>query len=159
MANERFLIGDHFSSVSRQARPSLSPNRSSTRKTSWLRLDGTIDGICKLRWIGLGDANTRIEPARLSYEQLGAGQGELHIGAALVEPQPAAFDREFIQGRRLRFMARNSARLASSAANLIQAALNRFMQSARSFPWPADSISRIGRAVSMPQIQTGSAPV
>src|SRR5215470_1637547 len=79
--NERFLIGNHFSSVSRQARPSLSPNRSSTRKTSWLRLDGTIDGICKLRWIGLGDANTRIEPARLSYEQLGAGQGEPHIGA------------------------------------------------------------------------------
>ena len=94
MANERFLIGNHFSSVSRQARPSLSPNRSSTRKTSWLRPDGTIDGICKLRWIGPEDANARIEPARLSYEQLGAGQGELHIGAALVEPQPAAFDRE-----------------------------------------------------------------
>ena len=98
MANERFLIGNHFSSVSRQARPSLSPNRSSTRKTSWLRPDGTIDGICKLRWIGLGDANTRSEPARLSYEQLGAGQGELHIGAALVEPQPAAFDREVETG-------------------------------------------------------------
>src|SRR6516162_11159172 len=43
---------------------------------------------------GLGDANTRIEPARLSYEQPGAGQGELPIGAAVVEPQPAAFDRE-----------------------------------------------------------------
>jgi hypothetical protein len=57
---------------------------------------------------------------------------------------------DIFQGRRLRFMLRNSARLASSATNLIQAALNRFMQSARSAPWPWHSNSLIGMTVSMP---------
>jgi hypothetical protein len=41
-----------------------------------------------------GDLSTWIEPARSSCEQVRAGLGELHIGAALVEPQPAAFDRK-----------------------------------------------------------------
>ena len=45
-----------------------------------------------------GDLSTWIEPARSSCEQLRASLGELHIGAALVEPQPAAFDRQVETG-------------------------------------------------------------
>jgi hypothetical protein len=75
------------------------------------------------------------------------------IGMVFADPAATVAARAGAHRRR-RLAAMNSAKRASSAEKCDQAALNGRMQSARSFPCPSLSRSRIGTTVSMAQCYT-----